>query len=131
MLASIVLADILVQPGYQHQSPSDLRYLQPHVFPQYQSPAEQYHPTQLRNQESARYLVGAQNDQTYQYEDGARSNLLRYPHRLSYHNYHYLPRPHHLHYAKIGGHGYVRPSVILGYPEPVVNVHSIILFNLF
>lgn len=136
MLASIVLADILVQPGYEHQF-SNPRYLQHQSFPQYQSPAQQYRGL-LPNQESARYLVGAENVENVQtlyphyqsYQDGARSHLLRYPHRLSYHRYHYLPRPHHMHFAKIGGHGYVRPSLFVGYPQSLVSTHfPIVLFN--
>lgn len=134
MLASIVLADILV-PGYEYQSGGN-----PHILqhqPQYESPAQHYR-AQVPNQEPARYFVGAENVQDVQtsyphhepYQDGARSHLLRYPHRLSYHRYHYLPRPHHLHYAKIGGHGYTRPSMIVGYPHTLVSTHyPIILFD--
>lgn len=133
MLASIVLADILVQPGNEYQSGGSPRFLQNQ--PQYQSPAQHYR-AQIPNQESARYLVGADvhnvhNVQTLyphydSYQDGARSHLLRYPHRLSYHRYHYLPRPHHTHFAKIGGHGYVRPSLFVGYPHSLVSTHYFI-----
>ncbi|XP_071575349.1 uncharacterized protein [Temnothorax nylanderi] len=67
-LASIALADVLVQPGYEHQYDSNPRYLQDQSVPQYwiQSPTEQYRAEQLSDQESTRYLPGVQT--VYPYE---------------------------------------------------------------
>ncbi|XP_071572926.1 uncharacterized protein [Temnothorax nylanderi] len=123
---SIALANVLVQPGYKHQYDSNPRYLQHQSVSQHwiQSPTEQYRAGQLPNQESTRYLSGVQT--VYPYESNqadARSHVLSYPHRPPYH--HYLPRPHHVHFARIGGHGYVRPSVYgyVGHPQSLM-VHN-------
>ncbi|XP_077271928.1 uncharacterized protein LOC143902690 isoform X2 [Temnothorax americanus] len=121
-LASIALANVLVQPGYEHQYDSNPRYLQHQSVsqPWIQSPTEQ--SEQLPNQESTRYLSGVQT--VYPYESNqadARSHVLSYPHHPPYH--HYLPRPHHVHFARIGGHGYVRPSVYVGHPQSLM-VHN-------
>ncbi|XP_071646523.1 uncharacterized protein [Temnothorax longispinosus] len=123
-LASIALANVLVQPGYEHQYDSNPRYLQHQSVSQHwiKSPIEQYRADQLPNEESTRYLSGVQT--VYPYESNqadARSQVLSYPHRPSYH--HYLPRPHHVHFARIGGHGYVRPSVYVGHPQSLM-VHN-------
>ncbi|XP_024870380.1 uncharacterized protein LOC112453707 [Temnothorax curvispinosus] len=125
-LASISLANVLVQPGYKHQYDSNRRYLQDQSAPQYwtQSPIEQYRAEQLPDQESTQYRPGVQT--VYPYESNqadARSHVLSYPHRPPYH--HYLPRSHHVHFARIGGHGYVRPSVYgyVGHPQSLM-VHN-------
>ncbi|XP_024873556.1 uncharacterized protein LOC112455691 [Temnothorax curvispinosus] len=123
-LASIVLANVLVQPGYEHQYDRNPRYLQHQSVsqPWIKSPTEQYRADQLPNQESTQYLSGVQT--VYPYESNqadARSHVLSYPYHPSYH--HYLPRPHHVHFARIGGHGYVRPSVYVGHPQSLM-VHN-------
>ncbi|XP_071644032.1 uncharacterized protein [Temnothorax longispinosus] len=67
-LASIVLAGVLYQPGYEHQYNSNSRYLQDQSAPQYwtQSPIEQHRAEQLPDQESTRYRPGVQT--VYPYE---------------------------------------------------------------
>ncbi|XP_071554681.1 uncharacterized protein [Temnothorax nylanderi] len=127
LAASIALANVLVQPGYEHQYDSNPRYLQHQSVSQHwiRSPTEQYRAEQLPKQESTRYLSGVQT--VYPYESNQadpRSHVLSYPHRPPYH--HYLPRPHHVHFARIGGHGYVRPSVYgyVGHPLQSLMVHN-------
>lgn len=121
-LASIVLADVLVQPGYKPQSSTpSYSQLAPHRTYSAAQGTEQ-----LSNKKS--YLPAVQSVRSVQtvypyyesHDSNARSNLLRYPlqHHYPYH-YHYA-RPKHLHFAKIGGHGYTRPSVFVGYPRPVL-----------
>ncbi|XP_024868373.1 uncharacterized protein LOC112452407 [Temnothorax curvispinosus] len=63
-LASIVLAGVLYQPGYEHQYNSNSRYLQDQSAPQYwtQSPIEQHRAEQL----PTRYRPGVQT--VYPYE---------------------------------------------------------------
>ncbi|XP_071632968.1 uncharacterized protein [Temnothorax longispinosus] len=123
-LASTALADVLVQP-YEHQYYSNPRYLQHQSTVSQHSirSPEQYRTEQLPNQESTRYLSGVQTPvYPYQWNQAdARSHVLSYPHRPPYH--HYLPRPHHMRFARIGGHGYVRPSVYVGHPQSLT-VHN-------
>ncbi|XP_077254365.1 uncharacterized protein LOC143893172 isoform X2 [Temnothorax americanus] len=66
-LASIVLAGVLYQPGYEHQYNSNPRYLQDQSAPQYwtQSPIEQYRAEQLPDQESTQYRPGVQTVYPY------------------------------------------------------------------
>ncbi|XP_071554287.1 uncharacterized protein [Temnothorax nylanderi] len=58
-LASIALAGVLVQPGYEHEYDSIPRYLQNQSVSQ-PSLIEQYRAEQLPDQESTRYLPGVQ-----------------------------------------------------------------------
>ncbi|XP_011176112.1 uncharacterized protein LOC105208055 isoform X2 [Solenopsis invicta] len=101
-LTSIVLADVLVQPGYG-QPNSNTHFSVPQqklsgfqaVYPYYASP-----------------------------QNIGRSHLVSYSHHLPYHHHHYhYSRPNKLHFAKIGGHGYTRPSMYVGYRPPLVVHH--------
>ncbi|KAL0130991.1 hypothetical protein PUN28_002522 [Cardiocondyla obscurior] len=118
-LASIVLADIIVQPGYTHQYGN---YPQHQIVPQTKSPTEQYrskaynahtYPSYKPYETNAKYFIGY-----------PRHHYPHYPHYPHYHHRPYYPsNPHRLHFAKIGGRGYEKPSVYLGYPKPFI-VHS-------
>ncbi|XP_011880976.1 PREDICTED: uncharacterized protein LOC105569261 isoform X2 [Vollenhovia emeryi] len=79
-LASVVLADVLVQPGYQHgyqysSTPHYVQY-QPSI-PQYQFPAEQYRRAQIPNHEWTQYLSRGQTYHPYDsYQDNARTHMI-------------------------------------------------------
>ncbi|XP_028045160.2 uncharacterized protein LOC114253988 [Monomorium pharaonis] len=106
-LTSTVLADVLVS-GYEHQFGNNPHYS---PLPQYKESTQQ-----------PGFQLAYPNYESHQ--DRARSHIVSYPYRHYHrHDYHYLPRPHHLHYAKVGGHGYVRPSVFVGYPQPLIVHH--------
>ncbi|XP_011639953.1 uncharacterized protein LOC105429008 [Pogonomyrmex barbatus] len=122
---SVVLADILVQPNYEHQYKNP-QYLQHHSLLQYptQPQTEQYHIKQSPNEQTIPYLPKIQSVQTVypyykSYQDKALV-ALRPPYHHLYHHHYWLPKPNHFHYAKIGGHGYMRPSVFVGYPQPSI-----------
>ncbi|XP_011059777.1 PREDICTED: LIM domain-containing protein A-like [Acromyrmex echinatior] len=116
-LASVVFADVIVQPGYEHSGKNP--YSQPALH-RINSQTEQYHTKQLPNQEF-QYLQNARTVHPY-YESKDSSNLVGYPYHpfQHYSPYHHFSPRNHPHYARIGSHGYSRPSVFVGYRQPSI-----------
>ncbi|XP_011144853.1 uncharacterized protein LOC105186390 [Harpegnathos saltator] len=121
--ASTVLADVLVQPGYRydnkrHHSTSAYQPAGPQQQPPL--PTEQYYANQLTTDQQ--HLKGIHAVYPYYgYPNYGRSHFTRY-HPAYRHHYPYV-LPHQLHYAKIGGHGYVQPSIFVRHPQPVIGHH--------
>ncbi|XP_032681483.1 uncharacterized protein LOC116848941 [Odontomachus brunneus] len=119
--ASVVLADVLVQPGYYYDNNRHNPSYQP-ADPQYQPsfPAGQYYTKQLTDQQLMPHPRRGQVVYPHNgYQNYYRPYLVGHP---AYHHHHHHPYvvPHHTHYAKIEGHGYVRPSIFHDYWHPVI-----------
>ncbi|XP_029671255.1 uncharacterized protein LOC115240323 [Formica exsecta] len=124
--AKIVFADILVQPGYEHQRSTYPQY-QPVLH--YKVPtAAKHYAKQLPAQHLNQYIPQVQIVQPYYvpgvYQNKVRSSLVGYPHHslLHYPYNHYMTKKptSKLHYIKLGGHEYVRPSVFIAHPNPLI-----------
>lgn len=139
MSAKIIFADILV-PNYKLQysdNPSYQRSQSTITIPNYKAPVVPQYAKQIVVQPSKQYPLEVQTVHYPNYEahqDRARSNLqlIGYPHHSKYQYYHHPYKHHHLftkptgklhHYVKLGSREYVRPSIFVGYANPLVNIH--------
>lgn len=123
--ASVVLADVLVQPGYHYDNNQRNPSYQP-ADPQHQPsfPAGQYYAKQFTDQQLMPHPRRPQVVYPHDgYQNYYRSYFVGYP---AYHHHPYLV-PRHMHYTKIGGHGYARPSIFIDHSHPMVNIHLIII----
>lgn len=119
--AGIVLADVLVQPGYHYDSNRHNPSYQP-VISHHQPllPAGQYYTGHLRDHQLISHPKRVHAFHPYgEHHDYNWSHWMKYP----YHHYnHYHTLPNHWYYTKMGGHEHIRP--IHGvYKLPVVNIY--------
>ncbi|XP_014476538.1 PREDICTED: uncharacterized protein LOC106745446 [Dinoponera quadriceps] len=118
---SVVLADVLVQPGYHYDNNRHNPPYQPAVS-QHQPllPTERYYTKQPADQQSMQHLKGIQIIYPYwRYYDYDQPHFVGHP--VYRRNYPVLP--HRLHFTKIGGRKYIRPSIFVGYPQPMIGHH--------
>ncbi|XP_050459198.1 uncharacterized protein LOC126855512 isoform X2 [Cataglyphis hispanica] len=127
----IIFADILVHPGYEYQhsnNPSNPQY-QPILHYNVPSAIEHYTkqlPTHNNYQHLKQYVPEIQIMDPYYVpgvQNKVRSSLVGYPHHslLHYPYNHYMSKKPtgKLHYIKLGGHEYVRPSVFIAHSNPL------------
>ncbi|EZA54520.1 hypothetical protein DMN91_001314 [Ooceraea biroi] len=120
---SIVLTDILVQPGYEHLYRSNQYNHQPVLqYNRMSSPTER-HAEQLTTQQLMQHHPEVHTYPYYRmYHNPAPLNLA-----ISHQSHHftYLPKPAgHLHYMKVKGYGHTQHPMFVGLPYPLTVCHQ-------